>query len=74
MAEDDLVVELRGNCPREVVDVLDAVSQAKRISRMELVNRILCEWKDLKVHESNLIHRVTRSNGSVTESDGVRRK
>jgi len=74
MAEDDLVVELRGMCPREVVDVLDAVSQAKRISRMELVNRILGEWRDQKVHESSLIHRVTRGNGSLTESDGVRRK
>lgn len=74
MAEDDLIVELRGMIPREVCDVLDAVSQAKRISRMELVSRILGEWKDHKLHESHLIHRVTRSNGSWMESDGKGRK
>ena len=74
MSDDDLSVELRGMCPREVVDVLDAVSQAKRISRMELVNRILGEWRDQKVHESSLIHRVTRSHGNVMELDGKCRK
>lgn len=74
MSDEELAVELRGMCPREVIDVLDAVSQAKRISRMELVNRILGEWRDQKVHESSLIHRITRSNGSPAESDGRARK
>ncbi len=60
MAVDDPLVELRGNCPRDVVDVIDAVSQSKRISRMEQVNAILARWADEKRREAELIQRVTR--------------
>jgi len=48
---------------RDVADVLDAVSQAKRIPRMELVNSILQGWADEKLHEAILVVRVTRSEG-----------
>lgn len=58
-----LKVELRGDIPRDVADVLDAVSQAKRIPRMELVNSILQGWADEKLHEATLVVRVTRSEG-----------
>lgn len=58
-----LKVELRGDIPRDVADVLDAVSQAKRIPRMELVNSILQGWADEKLHEAILVVRVTRSEG-----------
>lgn len=64
MAVDD-AVELRGPCPRTVVDVVDAVSQAKRITRMELVNQILQEWADAKLHEATLIQRLARRDGSM---------
>ncbi len=65
-----LKVELRGDVPRNVADVLDAVSQARRISRMELVNAILSEWADETLHEATLIVRVTRAEGRSPASAG----
>ena len=62
MATDDSLVELRGTCPRDVVDVLDAVSQAKRVTRMELVNTILRGWAVAKLHEAQTVSRVTRNS------------
>jgi hypothetical protein len=49
------MVELRGMCPRETVDVLDAVSLTRDISRTALVNEILGKWTAQKVHEANAI-------------------
>jgi hypothetical protein len=66
-------VELRGMTPRAVVDVLDAVSTAKRISRMELVNRILHSYMVDKLAEHTLIDRVARGNPLLLRraSDGA---
>lgn len=63
-------VELRGKCPRWVVDVLDAVAMARKEDRTEVVNRVLEKWAQGKIHESMLIQRVTRSNGSVADCCG----
>jgi hypothetical protein len=63
----DNQVELRGMVPRDVVDVLDAVSTAKRMSRIELVSRILASWAGQKHHEAMLVHRVTRGNPPTAE-------
>lgn len=65
-----LKVELRGDIAREVADVLDAVSQHKRISRFELVNLILQDWTDEKLHESMMVVRVTRREGCDGVLDG----
>ena len=64
----DNVVELRGMLSREVVDVLDAVSSAKRMTRIELVNRILADWAGRKHHEAMLVHRVTRGNPPLADA------
>lgn len=64
----DTHLELRGMCPREVVDVLDAVSASKRMTRTELVNRILSDWAVRKHHEAMLVHRVTRGNPPVQDA------
>lgn len=61
-------VELRGMVDREIVDVLDAVSTARRMARNELAELVLREWARGVVHESILIQRVTRGNGSDPES------
>jgi hypothetical protein len=61
-------VELRGDVEREIVDVLDAVAKAKRRSRMEVVEQALREWADGKKHESTLVVRLTRGQGSNRES------
>ena len=57
-----LTVELRGPCPKEVVDIIDAVAHAKRLDRTSMVNRILAEWAEQKALESQCIQRVTRGN------------
>jgi hypothetical protein len=69
MRDDD--VELRGMCPRRVVDVLDAVSNARRITRTELVNAVLSEWADARIHESSLIHRIVGLNPSLRDEFGA---
>jgi hypothetical protein len=61
-AKSDTQVELRGMLPRDVVDVLDAVSAAKRMTRIELVARILNDWAVRKHHEASLVHRVCGGN------------
>jgi hypothetical protein len=67
-----VTVELRGPCPKDVVDVVDAVAHAKRLDRTAMVNRILTEWAEQKAYESQCIERVTRGNpviGSGSESE-----
>lgn len=69
MAKDDDSIELRGNCPRLIVDVLDAVSNARRMSRTELVNEVLKTWARGVLHESSVVARVTRGNPAVASSE-----
>lgn len=57
-----LTVELRGPCPKDTVDVIDAVAHAKRLDRTSMVNRILAEWAEQKLLESQCIKRVMRGN------------
>lgn len=64
---DTLSVELRGECPRLTVDVLDAVSGSRRITRTELVNQIPGEWARQQLHEASLIARVTRGNPEAAD-------
>jgi hypothetical protein len=66
---EDHHVELRGPCPREVVDVLDAWSQAKCLTRSQAVNQILREWAVRKLHEHSVFARVTRGNPLISEAN-----
>ena len=61
-------VELRGDSPEEVVSVIDAISLARRMNRMQLVNEILSEWVRQKLHETTLVQRVMRSNPAQAEA------
>lgn len=69
---DRLTVELRGQCPREVVDVLDAVALARDIERTELVNEVLKEYAARMVHLANVVSRVTRGNPALSDINGAR--
>ena len=60
-------VELRGDSPRAVINVLDAVSMARGVTRMSLVNEILSEWASNKLHESTLIQRLKLENPQAAE-------
>ncbi len=52
-------VELRGQAPREIVDMLDAISTHRRITRWELLIELLSEWRDDKEREAVVVARVT---------------
>ena len=67
MATMDDGVELRGMCPREIVDVIDGWSQAKRITRTDAVNHILRMWARQKLHEHSVIAKVTKNNPMLSE-------
>lgn len=67
---DEPEVELRGPCPKWIVEVLDAVAMAREISRTEQVAIVLGEWADKRMLEATLIGRVTRGNGRSAESGG----
>lgn len=62
--------ELRGDCPKSILGVLDAVSLARNMTRIALVNEILGEWTAKKAHEAMLVHRVTTGNPAAAESRG----
>jgi len=64
---DDSCVELRGPRPKEIVDVLDAWSQAKCMSRTQAVNLILRDWAKQKLHEHMVFARVTKGNPLLME-------
>ena len=51
--------DLRGQIPRTLADVLDAVSMHRRVSRFDLVLEILTKWGDDKMGEVMAICRVT---------------
>lgn len=52
-------IELRGSAPRPLIDVLDAVSSHRRMTRWELITEILERWADDKMAETTAILRVT---------------
>ena len=65
------MTELRGECPRDIVCVLDAISMARGITRTELVNTVLGEWAKQTTHEANHVVRVMRGNPAMSETAGV---
>lgn len=69
---DDLV-ELRGMSPKGPINVVDAVAISRKVSRIEQVNEILAEWAKARVHESTLVLRCTRGEGSNGEAMGKQR-
>lgn len=62
--------ELRIEVPVDLVAVLDAVSCARRITRNQLVVRILSDWAEEKLHECMLLERVARGNPALSEKIG----
>lgn len=63
--------ELRGDCPRHTVNVLDAVSLARNINRNALVNEILGKWAKERAHEASLVQKLAGFNPDTAESSGV---
>ena len=55
----DSSVELRGQAPRDLVDMLDAISTHRRITRWQLIEEILSQWREDKERETVIVARVT---------------
>ncbi len=66
--------ELRGPCPKHIVDVLDAISMSKRMSRNDLVNEILASYVDARLHETSLLVSIARGNTELADKIGIERK
>jgi hypothetical protein len=63
-------VELRGECPRRIVDVLDAVAVARDKTRIQIANEVLGAWADKVLHEATLVQRVIQRNPTRPETTG----
>lgn len=66
--------ELRGECPRHIVNVLDAISVAREQTRTSLVNEILGVWAEKVRHEHMMLARVEGGNPTGSEAAGGRRE
>jgi hypothetical protein len=62
-------VELHGMAPRRIVDLLDAVSCSRRLSRQDILVQVLTKWADEITHEALSIVRVSGANGSPTDGE-----
>jgi hypothetical protein len=63
-------VELRGECPRHIVDVLDAVAVARDKTRIQIANEVLGAWAEKVLHEATLVHRVVQRNPPRVDTPG----
>jgi len=61
------LIDLRGPCPKETIDVLDAISLARGLTRTQLVNEVLGEWARIRLHEMSVMSRVLRRNPDDAE-------
>jgi hypothetical protein len=71
-ANGEPTTELRGEIPRWVVDILDAVvtargGQSANVHRTTVVTEVLSEWAEKKLHEASLITRLAAGNPNPTE-------
>lgn len=65
--------ELRGECPRWIVDVLDAVvmargGQSANVHRSTVWVEVMAAWAEKKVHEASLIQRLAAVHPTGSES------
>ena len=64
--------ELRMDAPDELVTVLDGISLAQRLTRNQLVLRVLAEWAQARVHEASVLSRVGALNPAAPDACGKR--
>lgn len=69
MPKSDDSVELRGQTPKPIVEVLDAICIARGCDRFDVVNEVLLKWARQVAHEATVIASVTRGNPKVMETD-----
>ncbi len=62
--------ELRGECPKNTLCVLDAVAIARGCTRTALVNEILGQWAAAKQHEASLVQKLAGVIPTTSERTG----
>lgn len=62
--------ELRQECPRHVLNLLDAVSMSQNRTRTALVNEILARYAGEQRHLAMMINRVAGLNPTESEPSG----
>lgn len=62
--------ELRQDIDVEILNVLDAVSLARDVTRAELVTEILAKYARQRLHELTLLERLTRGNPHAQDRAG----
>ena len=62
--------ELRQDIDVEILNVLDAVSLARDVTRAELVNEILGKYAQQRLRELTLLERLTRGNPHAQDRTG----
>lgn len=70
MSTRDDSTELRLDAPNSLVAVLDGISLAQRLTRNQLVLRVLSDWADDRVHEASVLARVAGINPPRAEDAG----
>jgi hypothetical protein len=70
LSRSEPTAELRGECPRKILNVLDAVSMARDKTRIGLVNEILGAWAEKVLHETMLVQRVSGVHPIVSDAAG----
>jgi hypothetical protein len=75
-ARGELTAELRGECPRWILSVLDAVvmargGQSAGVHRATIVNEVLTEWAEKKRHEAMLVHRLAGVHPTDSDAGGM---
>ena len=68
MASDE--VELRGLCPADLAQALDALAHADGVDRNHYVNSVLEKHVRQEAHKTMVRHRMLRGNAYMTEAAG----
>ena len=63
--------ELRGLCPTEIAQALDAIAMTKGMDRNAFVNMILEAEVKRVLHDASVLHRVLKGNPLMSEDNGV---
>lgn len=63
-------VELRGLCPADLAQALDALAHADGVDRNHYVNLVLEKHVRLEAHKTMVRHRMLRGNAYMTEAAG----
>lgn len=63
-------VELRGLCPADLAQALDALAHADGVDRNHYVNTVLEKHVRQEAHKTMVRHRMLRGNAYMTEAAG----